>query len=170
MGYMYTVLWYKHDMNRIMLILEGIKYNKQVVFISIFMKFATVCPLQTRPTVQSLAADYKNPLHLDVVVRYLRWMGDKTRLRRVWKRFIPYESQVSIYHKQCGVDSLSRSPIRIVFQPKVIAIPACRRLSHRLIQLRKLDVSLWRHKGRLFVMQNDVCHPPGLQRHQQKGI
>ena len=37
--------------------------------------------------------DYKNPLHLDVVDRYLQRMGDlkrfQTRLRRVWNRFIP---------------------------------------------------------------------------------
>ena len=58
--------------------------------------------------------DYKNPLHIDVVDRYLRRMGIKrfqTRLRRVWNRFIPHESQVSIYHNQGDVDSLSRSPI-----------------------------------------------------------
>ena len=35
----------------------------------------------------------------------------QTRLRRVWNRFIPHESQASIYHNQCVVDSLSRSPI-----------------------------------------------------------
>ena len=49
--------------------------------------------------------DYKTPLHLDVVDRYLRLMGDKTN------RFIPHESQVSIYHNQGVVDSLSRSAI-----------------------------------------------------------
>ena len=53
--------------------------------------------------------DYKNPLHLDVVDRYLRRMGDKTIPD--WNRFIPHESQVSIYHNQGVVDSLSRSPI-----------------------------------------------------------
>ena len=35
----------------------------------------------------------------------------QTRLRRVWNSFIPHESQVSIYHNQDVVDSLSRSPI-----------------------------------------------------------
>ena len=58
--------------------------------------------------------DYKNPLHLDVVDWYLRRMGIKrfqTRLRRVWNRFIPHESQVSIYCNQDVMDSLSRSPI-----------------------------------------------------------
>ena len=57
---------------------------------------------------------YKNPIHLDVVDRYLRRMGDKTipdEAPRVWSRFIPHESQVSIYHNQGVVDSLSRSPI-----------------------------------------------------------
>ena len=45
-------------------------------------------------------------------------MGDKkrfqTRLRRVWNRFIPNESQVSIYHNQGVVDCLFRSPINTI--------------------------------------------------------
>ena len=46
--------------------------------------------------------DFKNPLHLDVVDRYMRLMGDKTipDWSRVWNHFIPHESQVSIYHNQ----------------------------------------------------------------------
>ena len=54
-----------------------------------------------------LMGDYKNPLQLDVVDRYLRRMGDKNDSNR----FIPHESQVSIYHNQGVMDSLSRSPI-----------------------------------------------------------
>ena len=45
--------------------------------------------------------DYKNPLHLDVVDRYLRRMEEKrfqTRRSLVWNRFISRESQVLIYH------------------------------------------------------------------------
>ena len=78
---------------------------------------------------------YENdPLHLDVVDRYLRRMGDKrfqTRLRRVWNRFIPHESQLSIYHNQGVVDSLSRSPIKMYSNVKNTAIPACGCLSRR---------------------------------------
>ena len=58
--------------------------------------------------------DYKNPLHLDVVDRYLRRMGDKTipdEAPPSLESFYPHESQVSIYHNQGVVDSLSRSPI-----------------------------------------------------------
>ena len=121
MGYMYTVLWYQHDMNRIMLLLEGIKYNKQIVFISIFMKFATVCGLQTRPTVQSLAADYQNPLHLDTC--------DEWGIKRGSAESENVLSPMSRRSRWYGF--FARSPIRSAFQPKVIAIPACRRLSHR---------------------------------------
>ena len=53
-----------------------------------------------------MASVYTDPLHLDVVDQYLRRMGDKTIYR-----FIPHESQVSIYHNQGIVDSLSHSPI-----------------------------------------------------------
>ena len=35
----------------------------------------------------------------------------QTRLCRVWNRFIPHESQVSIYHNQGVVNSLSRSTV-----------------------------------------------------------
>ena len=58
--------------------------------------------------------DYKNPLHLDVVDRYLRLMGDKMipdEAPLSLELFYPHESQVSIYHNQGVVDSLSRSPM-----------------------------------------------------------
>ena len=58
--------------------------------------------------------DYKNPLHLDVVDRYLRRMGDKMipdEAPPSLESFYPQESQVSIYRNQGVVDSLSRSPI-----------------------------------------------------------
>ena len=58
--------------------------------------------------------DSMNPLHRDVVNRYLRRMGDKTipdEAPPSLESFIPHESQVSIYHNQGVVDSLSRSPI-----------------------------------------------------------
>ena len=59
-------------------------------------------------------SDYKNPLHIDVVDRYLRRMGDKTipdEAPPSLESFYPHESHVSIYHNQGVVDSLSRSPI-----------------------------------------------------------
>ena len=62
--------------------------------------------------------DYKNPLHLDVVDRYLRRMGDKTipdKAPLSLESFYPHESQVSIYHNQGVVDSLSGSPNKCVF-------------------------------------------------------
>ena len=65
--------------------------------------------------VSCLGWDYKNPLHLDVVDRYLRRMGDKTipdEAPPSLESFYPHESQVSIYHNQGVVDSLSRSPIK----------------------------------------------------------
>ena len=64
---------------------------------------------------------YKNPLHLDVVDRYLRRMGDKTipdEAPPSLVSFYPHASQVSICHSQGVVDSLSRSPIctnKVVF-------------------------------------------------------
>ena len=61
-----------------------------------------------------IGSDCKNPLHLDVVDRYLRRMGDKTipdEAPPSLESFFPHESQVSIYRSQGVVDSLSRSPI-----------------------------------------------------------
>ena len=77
--------------------------------------------------------ELKNLLHLDVVDRYMRRIGDKrfhTRLRRDWNCFIPHESQVSIYRNQGLVETLSCSPIKITFYPKSTAIPGCCCLSH----------------------------------------
>ena len=59
------------------------------------------------------SGDYKNQLHLDVVNRYLRRMGDKTipdEAPSSLDSFIPHESQESNNHNQGVVDSLSRSP------------------------------------------------------------
>ena len=60
--------------------------------------------------------EYKNPLYLDVVGRYCDEWGIKplqARFRGFWNRFIRgHESQVSIYHNQGNVDSLSRSSIK----------------------------------------------------------
>ena len=58
--------------------------------------------------------DYKNPLHLDVVDRYLRRKGENTIPNEAppsLESFYPHASQYSIYHNQGVVDSLSRSPI-----------------------------------------------------------
>ena len=55
----------------------------------------------------SIYKDYKNPLHLDVVDRYLWRMGDKTipdEAPPSLESFYPHESQVSIYHNQGVVD------------------------------------------------------------------
>ena len=46
--------------------------------------------------------DYKNPLPLDMVDRYLRRMGMKrfqSRLRRVWNRFVSY---TRVYETSAG--------------------------------------------------------------------
>ena len=53
----------------------------------------------------------------------------QTRLRRVWNRFIPHESQVSIYRNQGVGDSLFRPPITSVFLHKNTTVPAYRHLS-----------------------------------------
>ena len=112
--------------------------------------------------------DYKNPLHLDVVDLYLRRMGIKryqTKLHRVWNRFIPHESQVSIYHNQGVVDSLSRSSIntnKCVFKVKTQERPRFVGCLTVVIQIRKwrliacvVMATLWR----LFAMQSTACRP-----------
>ena len=69
----------------------------------------------TSPNAAScLGWDYKNPLDLDVVDRYLRRMGDKTipdEAPPSLKSFYPHELQLSIYNNQGVVNSFSRSPI-----------------------------------------------------------
>ena len=82
----------------------------------------------------------------------IKWF--QRRLHRVWNRFIPHESQVLISHDQGVVDSLSRSPIKSVFQPTNNAIPACRRLSHHPHSNKKVVLSCTWRKGRLCVVQS----------------
>ena len=93
----------------------------------------------------------------------------QTRLRRVWNRFIPHESQVSIYHNQGVVDSLSRSPRNTnkgAFKAKTLEhwrFVGCLTV---VIQIRKwrliacvVMVTPWQ----LFTMKNNACHPLRLK-------
>ena len=108
--------------------------------------------------------DYKNPLHLDVVDRYLRRMGDKTipdEAPPSLNRFIPHESQVSIYHDQGVVDSLSRSQIKVYFKVKTQERRRFVGCLTVVIQIRKwrliacvVMVTPWR----LFAMQRNAYH------------
>ena len=89
----------------------------------------------------------------------------QTRLRRVWNRFIPHESQVSIYHNQGVVDSLSHSPMNTnkgVLKVKTQGLTRLLGCPTVVIHIRKwhsnaciVMVTSWR----LFVMQNKACHP-----------
>ena len=107
--------------------------------------------------------DYENPLHLDVADRYLRRF--QTRLRRVWNRFIPHESQVSIYHNQSVVGSLSRSPIntnKCVFQGWNTGTSSFPRLPQRRHPYKKVAQNCMRPYGdavTVIVMRNKACHP-----------
>ena len=93
----------------------------------------------------------------------------QTRLRRVWNRFIPHESQVSIYHNQGVVDSFSRSPININKGYFKIKTQEHRRFVGCVtvvIQIRKwrfiacvVMVMPWR----LFAMQIHTYHPLRLK-------
>ena len=67
-----------------------------------------------RSLIRHLGLAIRNVWWFSWTLRYLWRMGIKrfqTRLRRVWNRFIPHESQVPIYHNQGVVDSLSHSLI-----------------------------------------------------------
>ena len=128
---------------------------------------------------------------LIVVDRYLRLMGDywiqyslvwqidvcdewginrfQTRLRRVWNRFIPHESQVSIYHNQGVVDSLSRLPDntkKVYFKAKtqerqrfVGCLTVVIHIRKGRLNARVVIVTPWR----LCAMQNNECHPLRLK-------
>ena len=64
-------------------------------------------------------SEYKKPLHLVVVNRYLQQMGDEIIRRSLfWNRFIPHEMQVSIYCNQGVVNSIPRSAIKAYFKVK----------------------------------------------------
>ena len=88
----------------------------------------------------------------------------QTRLRRVWNRFIPHESQASIHRNQGVVDSLSRSPINTNKGYFKVKTQERRRFVGCLtvvIQIRKwrliarvVMVTPWR----LFAMQSNACH------------
>ena len=114
---------------------------------------------------KSHCGDYKNPLHLDVVDRYLRRM----RTKRIPDEAPPslgsfdppHESQVSIYHNQDVVDSLSRSSIRSTFKHKNTAIIGVSQLSRRPHPNKEVVRSCTCPYGDtkdVFVVPNSVCH------------
>ena len=116
--------------------------------------------------------DYKNPIHLDVVDRYLRRMGDKrfqTRLRRVWNRCIPMSSRYrSTKIKELWIRCLvhQETQIKVYFKVK---IQKHRRFVGFLIVI--IQIRNWRliacvitmTSRRLFVMRNKASHPLRLK-------
>ena len=122
--------------------------------------------------VSCLGWDYKNPLHLDVVDRYLWWMGIKRfqmRLRRVWNHFLPHSSQVSIYHNQGVVDSLSRSLrnankgyFKVKAQERRRFI-GCLTIVIQIGKWRLIACVVVVMPWQLFVMQINTCHPLRLK-------
>ena len=69
--------------------------------------------------------DYGNPLHLDMVDRYLQRIRDKTIPDEdppSLESFYPYESQVSICYN-CVVDYLPPTQTKRIFQLKNTTIP-----------------------------------------------
>ena len=94
----------------------------------------------------------------------------QARLRRVWNRFIPFESQVSIYHNQGVVDSLSRSLIKSIFQHQNTAIISVSQLSHRSNSgkevARSCTCPYCDAEDGYFAIPNSECHLPRLQYYQ----
>ena len=116
--------------------------------------------------------NYKNPLHLHVVDRYLRRMGDKTipdEALEVWNRLIPHESQVSINPNQGVVDSLSRSLIntnKVYFKVKTQEhrrFAGCLTVAIHIRKWRLIAYVVMVTSWRLFVMQSTACHPLRLK-------
>ena len=94
----------------------------------------------------------------------------QARLRRVWNRFIPHESQVSIsiYRNQGVVDSLPINTKNVFF---IVKTQEHRRFEGCLTVVTHKEVALNRmHRyvvmvtpWRLFGMQNKACHPLRLK-------
>ena len=106
--------------------------------------------------------DYENPLHLDVVDRYLRRMGDKTipdEAPPSLESFIPHESQESIYHNQGVVDSLSRSSINMNKEQEHRRFIGCLIVVIHIRKWRLTACVVMVTSWRLFVMRNKACHP-----------
>ena len=119
--------------------------------------------------------DYKNPLHLDVVGRYLRRMGTKrfqTRLRRVWNRFIPHESQASIYTTKVLWILCLIHRQKSIFWYKNTAIINVSQLSNRRHPnkevARNFTCPCDDAKDGYFVAPKSECHLPRLQYYQYK--
>ena len=92
-------------------------------------------------SIRKLSYQYRNLMLKIIRYHYtLMWKIDtckewgiklfQTRLCWVWNHFIPHESQVSSYHNQGVVDSLSRSSIKIMFWHKNTTIISVLPLSH----------------------------------------
>ena len=116
--------------------------------------------------------DYKNPLHLHVVDRYLRRMGDKTipdEAPLSLESFIPHESQVSIYHNQGVVDSLSCSPINKnkgyskVKTQEHLRFVGCLTVVIHIRKWRLIACVVMVTPWRLFAMQIHAYHPLRLK-------
>ena len=98
--------------------------------------------------------DYKNPLHFDVVDRYLRRMGDKTipdeALPSLESFYPPWVAGIDLPQSRCCGFFVS-------FNNKHTVIIHIRK-KWRLIACVIMVKSWW-----LFVMQNKACHPLRLK-------
>ena len=118
-----------------------------------------------------MVQDNKNPLHLDVVDRYL---GDKTipdEALPSLESFYPHESQVSIYHNQGVVDSFSRSSIKRIFWHKIISMLQSFCHVHPNTEVGQSCTCPYgnAHDG-FTVAPNSVYHIPRLQSCQYENI
>ena len=111
--------------------------------------------------------NYKNPLHLDVVYRYLRRMEDKMIQDEpppsLESFYSPRVADVDLLqNKVFGffVSEIAYVTITLGYQFVAIWLTILIQIWSKWGSVVELHVPIWRHKGRLFVVQNNVCYPP----------